>query len=201
VKNIIRFGISGEQTVNTASTNKFGGIGDEAVRKATGEDWAHWLGILDQAGAKIMDHKQIVACLQEHAPDMDGWWLQMITVGYEQARGLRQKYEKPGGFEVSRSKTISVPVSKAYQAWKDGRTRKQWLGDEKIDIRKSTGDRSMRVGWSDGVTSLDVNFYPKGDKKCQVTVQHTKLKSAREAEQKKKYWAERLYRLKEMLEA
>jgi len=43
------------------------------------------LAILDKAGAKKMDHKQIVAYLSEQH-QVGPWWQQMVTVGYEQAR-------------------------------------------------------------------------------------------------------------------
>jgi hypothetical protein len=67
-------------------------VSDEAVKAKTGHDWTEWLEILDAAGGKGKTHKEIVAVLvNEHAvPD---WWCQMVTVGYEQARGLREKYE------------------------------------------------------------------------------------------------------------
>jgi len=187
--------------LSTQTTNKPGGIGAEAVRKATGHDWAHWLGVLDEAGAKNMNHQQIVAALTQRAPDMKGWWLQMVTVGYEQARGLRKKHEKPRGFEITRSKTVAAPVSAAFEAWTNARVRRKWIGQEKIRIRTATPDKSLRVAWSDGVTDLDVNFYPRGPDKSQIVVQHKKLNSSRQVEQKKTFWSERLQRLKFLLES
>lgn len=170
--------------------------GDEAVRAKTGKTWPEWLAVLDEAGASGMSHKEIVAYLRaHHAPGP--WWEQSITVVYEQERGLRQKHEKPGGFEISRSKTLNVPLDQLYDAWSDEALRRSWLADPDFDVRKATPGKSMRITWVDGATSIDVSFYPKGAEKAQVSVQHTKLATAEAAERMKRYWEENLARLKE----
>ncbi|MFB3065780.1 MAG: hypothetical protein ACE10D_04615 [Planctomycetota bacterium] len=175
-------------------------ISDDAVRKATAKTWAQWFSLLDKAGAKKMDHKQIVAHLDERY-DFSGWWKQMVTVSYEQARGLRAKHEKPGGFEISRTKVIGVPIERLYGAWKDKRVRKKWLPDGDFTVRKATPHKSMRITWMDGATHVDAYFYEKGAARSQIAVQHKKLPSAKEADAKKAYWAETLQQLKQVLEA
>lgn len=130
-----------------------------------------------------------------------GWWVQMVTVAYEQKRGMREKYQKPSGYEISRSKTIAVSLSKLYEAWEDKRARGRWLKDAGLVVCKATPRKSMRITWVDGETSVDVNFYVKDDNKVQVTVQHGKLADAKQAERMTAYWAEKLDRLKEILEA
>jgi len=171
-------------------------IGDDAVQARTGKTWAEWFKVLDAAGCRRMNHKQIVAQVGEQGPKLDGWWCQMVTVGYEQARGLRARHEKPEGFQISGSKTVAVPVTTLFMAWQDEKTRKKWLPDGPIVIRKATPDKSMRITWVDGTSSVEVNFYPKGNGKSQVAVQHGKLPDAKEAARKKAYWAERLNDLK-----
>jgi hypothetical protein len=86
-------------------------------------------------------------------------------------------------------------------AWQDTKTRNRWLPDTPIAIRKATTNKSMRLTWADQKTSVEVNFYPKGDDKTQVVVQHSKLPEAEAAAQMKTYWAEKLDRLKQILEA
>ncbi|MDP2935088.1 MAG: DUF4287 domain-containing protein [Dehalococcoidia bacterium] len=90
-------------------------IGDTAVKASTGKTWAEWFAILDGAGATRMSHKEIVTYLGEHH-QVPEWWQQMVTVTYEQSRGLREKHETPGGFQVSVTKTIAVPVDKLRSA-------------------------------------------------------------------------------------
>jgi hypothetical protein len=43
--------------------------------------------------------------MDEHG--LDKWWAQTITVGYEQAWGLREPGQNPDGSHVSASKTVS----------------------------------------------------------------------------------------------
>jgi hypothetical protein len=175
-------------------------IGDEAVRARTGKDWAAWFRVLDRAGAKRMNHKQIVAHLREHY-EISPWWQQSVTVAYEQARGLRDVHEKPAGYEIGRSRTIAIPVETAYKAWSQLRTRRRWLQDPEFTVRKSTPNKSMRITWVDGKTDLSTMFWYKGPEKCQVSVQHGKLRSAAAAARMKTYWKRNLDRLKELLES
>lgn len=166
------------------------GISTEAVRAKTGKGWAEWIAILDEAGAKEMAHKDIAIYLSQKQGVPD-WWSQMVTVGYEQARGLRGKHQKPEGYQISRSKTMAAPAAQLYAAWADKRKRTRWLKDS-LTIRTATPDKSLRILWGDGQTSLDVSFYPKGEGKCQVVVQHSKIVNAKTAEKLKVYWAEAL---------
>ena len=181
-----------------ASADTIGGISTEAVKKATGRTWAQWLSALDKAGCREQDHKSIVKAVAKIDADVSGWWQQQVTVGYEQARGLRVKHEKPGGFEVSVSRTVNVPIAAAYRAWSDGRTRKKWL-DEAVRVRTSTANKSIRFDWADGKTRINVYLVEKGPSRTQVTAQHVALASAKQAEAAKQAWRPRLDALKAML--
>lgn len=93
-------------------------MSDHAVKAKTGKVWSEWFKILDAAGAKKMTHQEIAALL--HSKHHVGpWWTQMVTVTYEQARGLRDKHQKPGGYEISVSRTVDASLSKAFKAWTD----------------------------------------------------------------------------------
>lgn len=175
-------------------------MSDAAVQAKTGKNWRAWFAILDAAGARKMDHTAIAAYLYKQL-GVPGWWAQMVAVGYEQARGMREKHQRPSGYEISRSKTMGVPVSTLYAAWQDKEVRGRWLKEASLVIRKATADKSMRITWVDGETSVEALFYKKGKNKSLVTVQHSKLTDAKEAERLKAYWAEKLDRLKGVLEA
>ena len=172
-------------------------MSDEAVEAKTGKNWSRWFKHLDAAGGKKMTHQEIVAHLRDKH-DVRPWWTQMVAVTYEQARGLREKHEKPGGFEISVSRTIEAPVAKAYKAWTDEKTRKLWL-PANFTIRKATTNKTLRITWEDD-SSVAVAFYPKGAGKCQVVAQHGKLKDAKAGAKMKKYWGDALERLKEAIE-
>jgi uncharacterized protein YndB with AHSA1/START domain len=184
--------------VTGSKSEKIAGVGNAAVRLRTGKSWEEWFEILDEAGAKDMKHKDIAAYLRKHHIE-SAWWSQMVTVGYEQSRGLREKHEKPTGFEVGRSKTVSVPVADLYDAWKDSRIRRKWLGESGLQIRTAAQNKSMRLTWSDGETVVAVYFHDKGREKSQVSVQHTKLKNKTAGEKMKKYWGDALDRLSDSL--
>lgn len=174
------------------------GISSEAVQAKTGKTWPEWVAALDAEGCRQMNHKEIVAVLNSKF-GIGAWWQQMVTVGYEQAAGLRAKHQKVDGYSVSANKTINVPVSTLYKAWAEARTRKKWLTDS-FTVRTSTPDKSLRILWSDGKSTVDVNLYAKGETKSQIAIEHSKLKSARDAAKLKKFWGEKVGALKALLE-
>jgi hypothetical protein len=180
------------------TAGQYAGISSAAVKRATGQPWAQWLAWLDRAGARKMPHRDIVKLLQtrHQLPD---WWGQMVAVGYEQARGLRVKHQKPEGFEISVAKTIAAPVDRAFAAWKTPAQREKWLPRTPLTIRKATPHKSIRILWADQ-TYLSVNFWPKGPLKCQVVPQHARLPTAEAAEKMKCYWADKLEALRGYLE-
>lgn len=168
-------------------------MSDEAVKSKTGKVWSEWFAILDRTGAQKMSHKDIAIWLSEKQGVGD-WWCQMVTVEYEKARGLRALHQKADGFAVGASKTINAPVAVLYRAFADARARKKWLPDGKMKITTATENKSLRIAWADG-TRVSVYFYPKGEAKTQVTIQHEKLANAKAASSMKSYWAAGLSRL------
>ena len=173
-------------------------MSDEAVEAKTGKTWSEWCKLLDAAGAKKMSHQEIVAVLnKKHG--VGPWWQQMVAVTYEQIRGLRNKHQKPAGYEISVSRTIEAPVGKAFKAWTDEKTRRQWL-PANLTIRKATTNKTLRIAWEDSKTTVSVAFAAKGAGKTQVVAQHGKLPDAKAAARMKKFWSDALDRLKAVLE-
>jgi uncharacterized protein YndB with AHSA1/START domain len=173
-------------------------ISSAAVKARTGKSWTQWFALLDKAKARTMTHKEIVALLSGKN-GLGPWWRQMVAVGYEQAKGLRAKHEKPDGFEISRVKTIAAAVGDVYEAWGSARRRVQWIPGAKLTVRKATENKTLRITWGDG-SNLVVSLYAKGPSKTRIDVQHGRLKSARAATQLKAFWGEALDRLAQLLE-
>jgi len=173
-------------------------MSDAAVKAKTGQSWAAWFALLDKAGAKKLDHRSIVAFLHKKY-GLGPWWEQMVTVSYEQARGLRKPHEKTEGFEIAKSKTFAVPLAVLYDAWNDKENRCQWLKDTGFEIRKATPERSLRFTWVDGETQVVADFSSPGKGKSMVAVQHSKLPGARAAANMKAYWAAQLANLQVFL--
>jgi uncharacterized protein YndB with AHSA1/START domain len=181
------------------ATEKYNGISSDAVCSTTGKTWPQWFRILDAAGGKDLTHREIVAILAKRH-GVGPWWQQMVTVGYEQARGKRVKHQTTSGFSISRSKTFTAEAVEVFAAWKDRRKRARWLRDPECTIRTATAPRSLRITWGDGRTSVEVGLFPKGTGKTQLAVQHSKLASAAEARRMKAYWGEQLESLRTLLE-
>lgn len=173
-------------------------ITDAAVKARTGKDWQTWFRILDEAGAREMNHKEIVALLaRDH--QIGPWWQQSVTVEYERSRGLREKHETPEGYQIGASKTLSVPLEVAYEAWVNDRERMDWLPNDRLIITTKTRGKSIRGSWAGGPSRLDVYFYPKGDRRTQISVDHSKLDDAEAAEEMKSFWRDALGRLQAYL--
>jgi len=164
-------------------------IGDEAVKRATGRDWAEWLKVLDKAGAKTKSHQEIVAIVGD-THGVGPWWRQMVTVTYERERGLREVHQTAGGYVANVSRTFNVPAEELFEKFR--RLAKR----EKYKERKATAPKSLRLTAPDD-TSVEVGFYAKGESKSSVAVGHSKLTSQKDVAKRKEYWAAMLERLKE----
>ncbi len=175
-----------------ATVESAGGISNDAVMKATGRGWAEWFELLDSKNAATLDHRGIVTLVAPELKNPD-WWGQMITVAYEQARGLRVKHERPDGFQIGASKIIEVSVSRIYAAFFDETIRKRWLSDP-VTIKKAQPDRSLRLAWADN-TPVEVMLFSKGETRASVAVQHSKLKDEDAANRMKQFWKSALERL------
>jgi hypothetical protein len=166
-------------------------MSDEALRKATGCTWERWVNALDGAQAFDMSHREIVAHIAK-TYKTSSWWSQMVTVGYERIRGLREVGQKRSGdYEISKSKTIAVPLAKLYSSFSSPRVRARWLPGVQLTVRGATPQKRMRLRWDDN-TPVEVAFTARGKNKSQVAVQHGKLPSKSEADRMKTFWAERL---------
>jgi len=65
---------------------------------------------LGRSRRQYLPHKESAAILHEkHA--VPGWWAQSITVGYEQARGLRQVNQQASGFTANVSRTLPAAAA------------------------------------------------------------------------------------------
>ena len=171
---------------------------DEAVQAKTGKTWEEWVDTLDARDAASMPHREIAKMVHEEL-GIPQWWAQTVTVGYERIKGLREVgQQRSGSYQISKSKTVPVPLAELYRAFRDQRLRERWLPGVDLEIRKATPERSMRITWEDG-TSVELWFIAKGDAKSQVGLGHTKLAGKEDAEARKAYWTERFAALAELL--
>ena len=172
------------------------GMSDAAVSSKTGRTWAEWVAVLDAARAAEKPHGQIAAYVASLGTP--SWWTQMVTVGYERIRGLRQKGQsRAGGYAANRSRTFNVPVRKLFNAFANARTRRSWL-PVKITVRTAIPGKSMRLTWEDG-TPAQFGFTSKGPAKSVVAVRHEQLPDKPAADAMKAAWTEHFDRLGQRL--
>jgi hypothetical protein len=174
-------------------------ISDEAVKKSTGKNWEQWFSILNKAGAKKMEHKQVAELLYQKY-SLSLWWSQMVTVQYEQEMKGRKKHETALGFQISKSMTIPISVVKLFNAVNAPAKRVVWLKDPGFTISKSVQNKSVRGKWVDKKTIVEFQFNPKDKSRTQIVVQHSKISSAAKAANMKLYWGKNLLSLKKYLE-
>ncbi len=170
---------------------RIGGISSEAVQAKTGKSWEEWLHTLDRAGARSLNHQRIVALVAKRSR-AGRWWQQMVTVGYEQARGLRAKHQAATGFQVSASRTIAGPPRLVYRHWADARRRRAWLPHQALSITARTPGRAIRASWGAGRERLDVAFNARPGGKTQVTINHRQLPTQAAARRAQAFWRARL---------
>jgi len=174
------------------------GMSDAKVKEKTGCTWERWVYALDRRGAAEMSHGEIAKIVNEKYK-VDGWWSQMVTVGYERIKGIRARGQRrDGSYEASKSRTFDVPVTRLFNAWAKAPVRRRWLDGASLKVRTATAPKSMRLDWPDGGI-IAVWFEPKGKSKSVVALAHTKLPDKPTADRLKKYWSDRLDALGEVL--
>jgi len=167
------------------------GMSDAVIAAKTGHTWREWERMLDSDNAAAMSHRDIARLVHEKH-GVGPWWTQMLTVGYERIKGLRERGQRrDGAYEASKSKTLNVPVDVAFEAWVDRKTRRRWLRGVEPRVRTATASKSMRLSWTDG-TIVAVWFQAKGRAKSVVGVQHTKLPDRAAVARVKQEWATHL---------
>jgi hypothetical protein len=171
------------------------GMSDAAVAAKTGKTWKQWVRTLDDLGAMEMKHKDIAKWVHD-TTGLD-WWSQMVTVGYERIRGIRERGQRLSGtYEASKSKTLPVSAAEAFNAFANARQRKRWL-DVDLVVRKAAAPKSVRITWPDG-SNVEVWITAKGASRAAVAIQHGKLASQSAAADSKAFWTERLEALAEL---
>jgi hypothetical protein len=176
-----------------AAKKKSAPVSDAAVSEKTGRDWQGWVQALDAAGASGMTHAEIAKLLSRQF-GVGAWWSQMVTVGYEQLTGRRQRLQKSDGYAANASLTIAAPIEDVFRAASSSRTASSWL-PKGVIVHRATAPKSMRATDPQGRKTISINFYWKGPEKTQVMAQQEKLASQAEARRLKTTWANSLHAL------
>lgn len=174
-------------------------MSDEAIQRRTGRGWEEWFDLLDSSPVAGRPHPEIARWVHE-TQGIDGWSSQAVTVSYERGRGGRAVGERPNGFEISVSKTVSVPVERLFDVVVDASSWPAWLTEGQLRERTTLPPKSARYDWADGATRVHCSFAVKSEGRSTLTVVHERLSDAAEAARMKTYWRDRLGDLQRHLE-
>ena len=170
-------------------------VGADAVLQRTGRSRDAWFALLDDAGAVAWKHGPIASWLTDQG--VDGWWAQSITVGYEQARGLRRPGQRPdGSFEANVTRTLPVPTGTALTWLSEPDRRRRWLELEP-ELRSTRAVRSLRWAWPDG-SRVTVHVHAAAGDRTRLSVQH-RTDDADAIGRLKQEWAARFDRLQDAI--
>jgi hypothetical protein len=169
---------------------------DEAVKKATGKNWAQWFALLDKSGAKKKPHREIVQWLFDkhlgkkggsiNVISSGGWWSQMVTVEYERTRGIRLVNQNETGFLVAIHKTTPYSVKKLQTRW-DKLAASKAVASKKLELLPSKAKRPMRR-YKAAVGQVVVTFDARGTTKSRIMVEPTRLPSKADVERERTFW-------------
>jgi hypothetical protein len=184
-----------------SAAKPFRRVSDDSVRAKTGKAWDEWFALLDKLGAREWERKKVASHLYTKWK-LPRWWAQMVTVNYEQARGLRVLNQTcAGDFAAGVSRTYPAALSTLYKNFAEDKLRSKWLKDSGLEITTANKEKSIRFKWLADDTRVSAMFYAKGAGKSQLVIDHMKLGSAKDVAKYKKFWAEALERLGEVLPA
>jgi hypothetical protein len=190
--------VADPETVTTPAWIEQPGMSDEAILRNTGKSWNEWFALLDGWGGTEHTHAEIARFVYD-TYHIDGWWAQGVTVGYERARGMRRRHERPDGFSVNASKTVAAPLERVYAAFLDESLRDEWVEAGTLRIRTSQPERSARFDVIPTGTVLTAYFVAKGATKTSVQLQELKIAAADDIESRKAFWKAKLNQLAAVL--
>lgn len=166
-----------------------------AVASATGRSWEEWVRLLDQAGARQLNHTSIAALALELMPksaEQPEWWAQGTAVAFAQHAGLRVPGQtSTGEFQLSTTRTVAGTKDEVMQTWLklvESRTEFDGVPVEGEASTSSTERwRYWRVRLADG-TRVAINIGDKPTDKSSVGLVHSKLDSAEAIERWRPIW-------------
>lgn len=106
--------------------------------------------------------------------------------------------EALGTVAVTVSRTIDASPSEVFRAFNDPK-RRQWSGSLGYRIVSAVAPRFLRLMMHDG-TLVSVSVGRKGNARCAVDLEHSRLPNASEGERMKAEWKDGMARMAEQLD-
>jgi len=163
-------------------------MSDEAVATATGRGWDEWCDIIDAWPGCDTGHTAIAAYLRDEH-DVDMWWSQGVTGGYERITGRRLPYQRPDGtFTAGKSKTITTDAELIRSMLLDDEQRGDLFPGIETTLRSRPDAKALRVQVGPGVAQISLT--PASKERTAVSVQHAGLATYDDVEEWKFYWSD-----------
>ena len=160
---------------------------DEVVRANTGRGWEQWRELIDSWPRHQDGHTAIAAWLQEEH-DLDGWWAQAVTGGWERITGRRLPYQMADGtFTANKSATITTDHDALREMLLEEAGRADLFPGLDPELRSRPTSKNVRIGLEQGVA--EINLAPKDHERVTVTVAHAKLDSPAAVKHWKGFWS------------
>lgn len=187
-----------------------GRVSSASVLKGTGRNWDEWMPILEKAGARHWEHKEIVAFLKRKYK-LTPWWQQGVTLGYEIHIGRRLEGQNAKGeYGVTVTKAFSLSQKQIWQKLVAVEGAAVWLqpmsdfslklkneyeveGGIFGEVRTMKAPLRARLTWQDTewpkptIVQIYVVPQPK-QKKCILVFNHEGLKTPTQREQMRAHW-------------
>lgn len=162
--------------------------GDEAVRSATGRGWDEWCAVIDAWPGHTDGHTAIAAYLQDQH-QLDGWWAQSVTVGYERIAGRRLPYQRPDGtFSAGKSRILSTDHAALRAMLLDDADRADLFPGIQTELRSRPTSKVLRLAVGGGIAQ--VSLEPLEDGRVKAVIDHEGLPSYDDVQRWKQYWSE-----------
>jgi hypothetical protein len=163
-------------------------MAEDTLREATVRGWDEWCDIIDGWPGTAEGHTAIATFLREDH-DVEGWWAQTITVGYERISGMRLPYQQPDGtFSASKSRTLTADAALLRELLLVDADRVELFPGIETDLKSRPTAKTLRVGIGPGTAQIAIEALDDG--RAKVSIAHDKLPSPDSVDEWKAYWAD-----------
>jgi hypothetical protein len=164
-------------------------VSNDKLLAVTGKSWTEWFEIINNLITQHTIQKPTAKTLsQEYG--LEDYWAKTIIDEFDFDNAFPRKENKNTDFEISATLTIQAPLHVVEQGFTDSSLRRMWL-PEVNEFKKYNTGKNVRFDWIDD-TLVSVNFYPKNASKCQVSLQHSKIKELDKRDHYRQEWKTRL---------
>jgi hypothetical protein len=161
---------------------------DDAIRTGTGKGWNEWCELIDAWPGHVDGHTAIARHLLD-THDINGWWAQGVTVGYERITGLRLPHQMADGtFTASKSRTVDIDAAELRELLLSDEGRMELFPGLTTELRSRPTTKVLRIAIGPGAALFTIE--PTKDARTKVTVTHEKLATHDEVEEWKFYWSD-----------